>query len=399
MSIGGVVINFMAKTAEAVSDSKKLSRAVDDVGDSGKKAGGKGGLGGLVSSMGAALPVIGAVVIGAAGAAAALFEMSKGALEDKQQADKLADTLSRIPGVTQKMIDANADWVDSMQLATLVSDTDLRAAISKLTLATGDLEEAQKLAALSADVAAGSGKSYATITDALTKAVGGQTTALKRQFPFLDANKDGTVTLTEATKGLEKAFGGAAAAAAKNDPFKRIGIIFDELKESIGNALVPVLEKVSDWFASPKNQQKIKDLLNKVSDLATAVGEDLKDALVDLVAWLRQPENQQKLKDWAKAAGDTAKAFVAIVSAIKDVIAWLGRIPKPPSWLKPFTGLAGLNPFSAPPPAAPGVAARASAPTPAPAPAVVVTEEQIYRAISRLVLRGEARNGRLVVVG
>jgi hypothetical protein len=49
-------------------------------------------------------------------------------------------------------------------------------------------------------------------------------------------------------------------------------------------------------------------------------------------------------------------------------------------------------------------ATRGAAPTatvvqaPPPTPTVIVTEEQVYRAVQRLLLRGDARNGRLVMV-
>ena len=384
---------------------KKFDRALGNLGDAGKKAGGKGGIGGLVSSMGAAVPIIGAVAIGVVGAAGALIDMGKAAWEDKRQADRLAHTLGNIPGITQKMIDKNEEWITSMQLATLVSDTDLRAAISKLTLATGDLGEAQKLAALAADVAAGSGKSYATVADAMAKAAAGNTAQLERMFPWLDKNKDGTVTLAEAQKELGKKFKGAAEEAAKNDPWKRIKVIFDELKEAVGTSLLPVLGELSDWFASKENQKKVKDFLDKVAELAQKVGEDLVQALKDLVGWLKKPENQQKIKDWANKVQDLAKAFAEVVSAIQSVISWLSRIPKPPSWMSAGGifkwlggggGSSGGGEFSATPTA---TATAATSPAPAPPPTVIVTEEQIARAIMRVLLKSQARNGRLVMTG
>jgi hypothetical protein len=404
MAIGGVVINFVAKTADALGDVKKLTRGLDDVGDSGKKAGGKGGIGGLVSSMGAAVPIVGALAIGAVGAAAALVEMSKAALEDKRQADNLANTLKNIPGITDAMIAKNEEWITSMQLATLVSDTELRAAISKLTLATGDLEEAQTLAALAADVAAGTGKNYATVAEAMAKAASGNTAQLKRMFPWLDKNKNGTVSLKEATDGLGTAFEGAAGKVAKNDPWKRIGIIFDELKESVGTALLPVLDELGDWFGKPKNREAVTKFLNKVAELATAIGDDLVKAIKDLVKWLQKPENQQVLKDWAKSMGDFAKAVGGAVKALGPLLGALEKLKKltdllPSNLILRAIGAVPSSSSAAPSATSMGVtpmAAPAPAPTP---PTVIVTDEQVYRAISRLLIRGDARNGRRVVVG
>jgi hypothetical protein len=407
MAIGGVVINFAAKTADAIRDVDRLGRSMVDMGKGADAAGGRKGIGGLVSSMGAAIPVAGAVVIGIAGAATAMLDMARAAWEDKQQADKLAQTLGKIPGVTQSMIDKNEEWISGMQLATLVSDTELRAAISKLTLATGDLGEAQTLAALATDVAAGSGRAYATVADAMAKAASGNTTQLERMFPWLDKNKDGTVSLAEATEGLGKKFTGAAAAAAKNDPWRRIAIIWDEIQEIIGTTLLPVLEDLSDWFSSTKNQQKVRDFLNKMQDLADVVGGALKQGLEDLVAWLKKPENQQKLRDWADLAQDLASAFGDIAGAIGRVINAVNRIPDLPGWMRGgglsgaggiLGGLLTAPPAPAGPTATTTAAPRATTAPAPPAPTVIVTEEQVYRAVAQLLMRGQARNGRLVMV-
>lgn len=57
----------------------------------------------------------------------------------KNSQDKLANTLRKVEGVTEDAIDANEDWISSMQLATNVSDTELRAAVGRLTRGAGTL--------------------------------------------------------------------------------------------------------------------------------------------------------------------------------------------------------------------------------------------------------------------
>jgi hypothetical protein len=403
MAIGGVVINFAAKTADAVRDIGKLDKSLDKVSDGAKKGGSK--FGKFIGSMSNSLPVVGAVIGAAAGLAGGLISASKAALEDKKSADRLAHTLSNIPGITQAAIDANEAWITSMQIATLVSDTELRDAIGKLTLATGDLGEAQELAALSADVATGSGKSYATVAAAMAKAASGNTAQLERMFPWLDKNKDGTVTLTEAQKGLGKAFGGAAEEAAKNDPWKRIAIIWDEIQETLGSALLPLIEELGDWFGDPKNRSAVQKLLAKFQELADTLGRQLLDAFRSLVKWLQNPANQQKLKDWGKSIGDVAASVGSLIKAIQTLLRWWDKLPQWSLLDKAAraaaalanggpSGGAGGDAWSATPTAT----ATATAPAPAPPP-VIVTEEQVYRAVQRLLLKGQARNGRLVVVG
>ena len=88
----------------------------------------------------------GAAAVGSAmvGAGVALVDFAKQAGEDAAQAQTLADTLKPSPA-SRGHDDTNAEWIDSMEIATNVADTELREAVSKLTLATGDLTEAQDL--------------------------------------------------------------------------------------------------------------------------------------------------------------------------------------------------------------------------------------------------------------
>jgi hypothetical protein len=335
MAIGGVVINFAAKTADAVRDVAKLDKTLGRLQKGAEKSGSK--IGKFAGSLSNSLPVVGAVAGAAVGLGIAFVEAGKAALEDKQQADKLAHTLKTIPGVTQAAIDKNEEWISSMELATLVSDTELRAAISKLTLATGDLGEAQKLAALATDVAAGSGKSYSAVVTALAKAVDGNTASLGRMFPWLDKDKDGTLTLKEATEGLGKAFTGASEAAARNDPWKRIAVIFDQLKEAVGGALLPVLQKLGDWFASAKNRAAVTKFINKVAELADSVGRDLVVQLQKLAAWLQDPANQQMLMDWAQGMGDLANAIGGVIDKVISLKSWIDKLPS--NWVLRKIGL------------------------------------------------------------
>jgi hypothetical protein len=234
------------------------------------------------------------------------------------------------------MIDKNEEWISSMQLATLVSDTDLRAAISKLTLATGDLGEAQKLAALAADVAAATGKNYAAVATAMAKAADGNTAAIARLVPGLDAGADGVLTLKEVTDQLGKSFEGAAEKAAANDPWKRFKTIVDELKEAIGAGLVPMLDAMSSWFSKKENRQKVLDMVDAVAQFSTETGKKAVQAIKDFIAWLKSPEGKQAMKNFKEDSAQIADAvkaisdsIIVVIGWIKDLISWYNRIPAP----------------------------------------------------------------------
>jgi hypothetical protein len=114
---------------------------------------------------------------------------------------------------------------------TLVNDDELRPALAKLALVTKDLGKAQRLTALSADVAAGSGRSFESVATAMAKAAGGNVTALKRLFPQLDAGPDKVLTFKEAMDQLRDAYKGAGKEAADNDLFGRLAAAFAAIKE------------------------------------------------------------------------------------------------------------------------------------------------------------------------
>ena len=123
MAIGGVVLNWAANTAKSVRDVDKLTSSLKRQDSAASKLGGvlKGALKAGVVGIGVA----------AVGAGIALVDMAKAAYSDQQAAAKLDRTLRRIPGVTKKAAAGAAAWVDQMELATLVSDDQLRAAFGQ----------------------------------------------------------------------------------------------------------------------------------------------------------------------------------------------------------------------------------------------------------------------------
>jgi hypothetical protein len=394
MSAGiGLVVKIAADTKKAVGDINAVNKAIEGTGTETSKSSK------LMSGMkGPALAAFAAVGGAAIAAAGAMIDFGKAAWEDKQEADKLAFTLEKIPGITQDMIDANEAWITQTMFATHVMDTELRQAISDLTLATGDLTQAQELATLAADVAVGTDQEYSTVVDQLAKAVGGKTTALQRNMPWLDANKDGTLTLDEAVRGLTDAYGGAAEAAAETDPWTTIQIIWDELKESLGKWILPLFEEFSDWFKDPLNQRKIQEFIDKLGDMSREFGEKLLPALEDFLDWIGSPEGRQSIKDFAAAVQTMADAFVATAQAIEKMVGWYSKIPAP---LKGAIGSgAGLTPWGAAPPDAAGVALTA-----APAPTaragvtinfngLVTDPESTAREVEGVMRRSVWRNAR-----
>jgi hypothetical protein len=197
-----------------------------------------------------------------AGLGAALFDATKGAMEDAAAQDLLANNLRKTTNATDMQIEANEDWISTQGRLLGVTDDELRPALTKLAKATGDVRLAQAYASQAMDMAAASGKPLETVTTAITKAMGGNVAALAKLNPeYRQMIKDGADFETVMSL-IADTTGGAATEAANTaqGQFKRLGVSLAETKESIGAALLPAIEavlpyltKFGDWAAKHPN--------------------------------------------------------------------------------------------------------------------------------------------------
>jgi hypothetical protein len=183
---------------------------------------------------------------------AALFDATKGAIEDAAAQDKLAGIIERTTTATDAQIKANEDWISVQGKLLGVTDDELRPVMGRLVKATGDVTKAQELASQAMDIAAASGQPLETVTKALEKAYGGNMTALQKLAPeYRDMIKDGA-SFEEVMALMAKTTGGAASDAANTaqGKFERLGIALSETKESIGAALLPAVEAVLPFLVA-----------------------------------------------------------------------------------------------------------------------------------------------------
>jgi hypothetical protein len=218
-------------------DSKGVDKAIKDF----QQLEGAGAKAGFAIKK-AAVPAAVAV----AGLAVALGDSVKAAMEDQASQAQLALSLENVTGATDDQIKAQEKMITKMSLASGVADDELRPALASLVRGTKDIEEANKALALAQDVAAGSGKSLGEVSDALAKAYGGNMKGLQALSPEIKMMiKDGA-SLDDVMNVLGGTFGGAMAtqAATAQGEMKRFSVGIAEAKESIGYALMPVLEAV-----------------------------------------------------------------------------------------------------------------------------------------------------------
>ena len=218
-------------------DGKGIEKAVKEFKQL-EGAGAKAGFA-LKKGMVPALAVLGGLATG-------LGLATKAAVEDQKAQDLLAQQLRTSAGATDDVIKQNEAFISSLSMAKAVADDELRPALSNLVRSTGSVEAAQNLMSTALDISAATGKDLETVTMALGKAANNQTAALTKLDPSLKGVIDSESTLADITDALSASFGGAADVAAQSyeGRMKSMKIAMDETKESIGAALLPVLEKL-----------------------------------------------------------------------------------------------------------------------------------------------------------
>ncbi len=344
---------------------------VDNLNKSLKTAGGDvDSFGDKIGKAGAKIGKAFAAAAAAAGAAAIAIgiEGVKAAIADEKAQTQLALALENATGATQAQIKATEDSILQMSLATGVADDELRPALGRLVRSTGDTEKAQQLLAQALDISTATGKPLETVANALGKAYDGNTTSLGKLGIGLSAAELKTMSFTDVQGKLTDLFGGAAARNADTyaGQIARVQVAFDEAKETIGVALLPILDKLlgfinknalpainafSNAFSLTKGDgfgKVISDVAKVIKDIATPIFEAMR-AQFDKVKTVIS-ENKENLQSFfevvkfvAPIIGKVLGAAVRVVGDIAEVV--LSIIGKVLGAIKPLINFAidGIN--------------------------------------------------------
>jgi hypothetical protein len=199
-----------------------------------------------------------AVATAASAAMAVGFGVSavKAAMAEQQAMAVLNNTLHNTVGANEAVMASTEAYIKQAALRYNFTTDQVIPSLQSLVVATKDVAKAETLQHLAMDISANKGKDLNEVSLALAKAYLGNFNALKRMGVPLSENVIKTKDFSAATKELAAAFGGSAAAAA--DTFAgrvgRIGIAFDIVKKTIGNAIIVALQPFLDKFmgALPK---------------------------------------------------------------------------------------------------------------------------------------------------
>ncbi len=279
--------------------------------------------------MGKVGKVIGAAFVAAAAAAGAYaikigVDGVKAALEDEKAQRILALTLENTTKATKAQIAAVEDYITETALATGVTDDQLRPALSRLVRSTKDTEEAQKLLGLALDISSATGKPLEAIANSLGKAYDGNTNALGKLGLGIDQSILKTKDFNKVYESLRGSFAGFAAQEANTfqGRIDRLNVAFDEAKETIGFALLPVLEKVIRFIND--NALPIINALSEgfgskgagLSAIITNLGNTIVNVFTPIINGLVKAFNYVK-----DAIGDNLETFKVFGSYVATYLA------------------------------------------------------------------------------
>jgi ElaB/YqjD/DUF883 family membrane-anchored ribosome-binding protein len=222
----------------------------------------------------AAIPAAAAI----GGLAFALGDATKAAMEDAAAQTQLALALENSAGASAAQVKQTEDFIGAMSRATGVADDQLRPAMAALVRGTKDVQAAQDLMGLTLDISTGLQLDQTTVAEALAKAQQGNFKALRSLTPEMAALIKEGADLNTVMDVLGGTFGGAASAAAETaaGKMKILSNSVAETKESIGAALLPVVEaalpilqKFADW--AQKNPNAFLAIAAAIGGIAIAI--------------------------------------------------------------------------------------------------------------------------------
>lgn len=274
-----------------------------------------------------------AKAFGIAALAAAAFAVKIGkdavqaAMEDQKSQALLANSLRNTVGATDDAIAGVERHITALQKQFSIADDELRPAFGRLTAAFNSTTVAQEAMQVALNVSAFAGVDLATASEAIIKASQGQYKAITKLVPGIGAATLATKDFGKITDKVSKLTGGAAATRAGTLEGKMNGlkIAFGEVMETLGYALLPVMEKFVTLVTS--------QLLPKI-EAFVALNKDKLAAGFQLAA-----EMAFKLLTVAIAFSDWCANNMGIVKGMAALIAGMFVVGRIAAFIKAIQGI------------------------------------------------------------
>lgn len=257
-----------------------------------------------------------------------LKDSAKAAIEDQESTDRLAKAMHNATGATKAQDAAVEGWISKMELAKGVTDTDLRGGLQRLVQSTHSVTQSQKLMGVALDAAAGTGKSVTVVATALAKAHDGNVGALGRLGVATKDAKGKTLSFNEVVKNMATTFKGQSTKAADSmqGRMNRLKVTWDEMKETVGYKLLPVLETLGEWFLI-KGVPAVQAIVTEVAQALTPAFDRVKTAVQNLQPFLQGvgnflQKNPKTVEAFAVALTAMGAALLVVTTAMKalDVV-------------------------------------------------------------------------------
>ena len=297
-------------------------------------------LSGTLSTVGGLMA--GALAIGAVGIGMFAADALKAADNSEKIGRGLENAIKNagVFGSTQEDISKATDALQdhAKMLGELIGiDDEVLLSIERTWMAVPELaglgtEGIKNLAKVTADVAAGTGKDIESIGTAFIKIAGDEETALskltrqgivftdaqKEQYNLFLENNDQIGAQAYLVETLGTTYSGAAEAMAS--PLDRMNQMWENLSETIGVALLPAAEELSDKLGKAIADMVAKPEFAQFLSEATDFALGLVQGLVDFSTWWG--DNQALIGGIAIAIGAIAAAIgvLNIVLAIQNIL-------------------------------------------------------------------------------
>ena len=314
MAVGAVVARILTQYSDkgskaATKDINKLGKSFDGFAKKSAKAFGLAAL--------------------AAGAFAVKIgkDAVQAAIADQKSQVLLANSLRNTVGASDDAIAGVERHITALQKQFSVADDELRPAFGRLTAAFNSTTMAQEAMQVALNVSAFAGVDLATASEAIIKASQGQYKALNKLVPGIGAATIATKDFGKITDKVSKIVGGAAAARADTLEGKMNGlkIAFGEVMETLGYALLPVMEKFVALITS--------QILPKI-EAFVAANKDKLAASFQLAA-----EMAFKFVTIAISFSDWCANNMGVVKGMAALIAGMWAVGKIAAFIKAIQGI------------------------------------------------------------
>lgn len=330
--MGKEEIEILVKLKDEVSEGfKKLSGNIQKGGDE---------MTGSFKLTGASMASLQKILVGGAVAAGAavtafLYSSAKAAAEAEKAMARVTATLKTMGNAALRNKDAILKAADAaVQLG--FDDEDAAESITRLYQRTNDLTKAQQLNHLAMDLARAKSIDLLSATNLVGQVLSGNGRVLK-QYGIEISD---TLPPLEALKQLQKQVAGQADAFANTfeGQMTVLGIQFQNIKESIGSALItalmPFIQQFTAWLNDPKTKEQFAKWTADFQSWAEVIIPvvidvfklwwDILKGIYDVL--LKIGEGIMKVVDKAKQLGNTLKdSFKNAGSNIKWALGLEGK--------------------------------------------------------------------------